>query len=327
MITHSESFGKYRLNKKDVKGFLMKEYGIRAVSIVELKGGMINTSIKVKSPQQPYLLRIYRRGVRTRRDIASELYFCEMLAWGGVPTARAVSALTQDYIRILTSKAGGRYYAVLFQFLKGVHIKPRQHQLIPKIAKLHAVMHRLGERRVHKLPSSVDAIISWLNNEHAVAQAQLALKQIKLAEELNALHVDILAEYQLNKKNIARLPLALSHLDYDSGNILNDGKSITGVIDFDDLAVVPAVLDLGFSLWWWCYFNTHSKDLVLRRYVYAYSTVRRLTVGEKNLLSFFMRVRNLILSNLLFVNVPTVANVAALRKGIALDEWLKKINL
>ena len=55
--------------------------------------------------------------------------------------------------------------------------------------------------------------------------------------------------------------------------------------------------------------------------------MRRLTVGEKNLLSFFMRVRNLILSNLLFVNVPTVANVAALRKGIALDEWLKKINL
>jgi len=142
--------------------------------------------------------------------------------------------------------------------------------------------------------------------------------------QLEDMYADLRTEYQKSEQRIGALPFATSHLDFDSSNILCDGDAITGVIDFDDIDDVPAVLDVGFSLWWWCFYNSRSRDSLFDNYIESYDRVRSLSLEEKACLPLFMRIRNCILTCLLFINLPTKPRVSLIRRGIQFDVWLKK---
>ena len=112
-------------------------------------------------------------------------------------------------------------------------------------------------------------------------------------------------------------------MDYDSSNILIKNGKISGIIDFDDITDSPLLIDLGFSLWWWLFFNFEKSNLkVGKEYVKSYSKNRTLTEKEKDLLSFVIRVRNMILLCLLFINHSSKIQYKKIKSALVLDTIL-----
>lgn len=123
-------------------------------------------------------------------------------------------------------------------------------------------------------------------------------------------------------KRIEVMPAGLCHLDYDSDNILETKGKVTGIVDFDDMQNTPFSLDLAFSLWWWCFYNRKKRDFVFSTYLKQYESRRRLTKQEKSMILFFLRIRNFILLNLLFINLPSAVDVFSAKKALRFDAWI-----
>lgn len=321
MATQAEGNNKYIFSSKEVVPFLELNYGLKALKCMPVKAGIINTSVKVVTQQGNYLLRIYPKGKNPTR-VLRELAFSQNIAKYGVPVATVTPGINRKNTQKISTRDGGSYLAVLFQFLNGQHTTHNQEGLIPAIASIHAIMHKIGLKSIPSNTSkTIRPFIKWLGDERTVAKKSLANHR-EILKSLDTIYHSLHQEYIQQRIAISKLPFALCHLDYDSNNILNDNKKITGVIDFDDLAPAPPILDIGFSLWWWCYFNPLHRRNIIDKYISSYSRVRRMTKNEQSFLRLFMRIRNLVLAYLLFANLPKKPDVASLRKAIAFDQWL-----
>jgi Ser/Thr protein kinase RdoA (MazF antagonist) len=132
----------------------------------------------------------------------------------------------------------------------------------------------------------------WL--AHEVARAKKRIASFPSSGEFSRQVADVQKSLKSHGLIITKLPSAECHLDYDSDNILTDGKKVTAIIDFGDVTHAPLVMDIGNSLCWWLFCNPQRVGPnILSRYLAAYSSVRALTEEEKVLLPVFIKLRNL----------------------------------
>jgi len=325
MSSHSTLEGKYVFNKQEVLRFIENTFRIHPQTLSPISDGIMNTTIKIKGKDgKYYALRIYRNLNLSRARIIKELNFCNALRDADVPVPLVFANIKGKDISSFQTNAG-TFNAVMFEFLRGKHLTYNRTDLLPQVATIHAKMHVVGMRFVKDGAHSIRNTIQWLKAERAVAQEKLIQSRSGAAilDQLQVIQKNILAEYKQHVHQIDSVPFALSHLDFDSSNILYENGSVTGVIDFDDIDRAPAILDIGFSLWWWCFYNPNARESILEKYIQAYSRVRTLSKQEKELLLFFIRVRNCILTHLLFVNLPSKPKISLIKRGITFDVWLK----
>ena len=322
MPTHANKKEKYTYKRIEIERLLASNYPSIAVQSLNLiKKGIINTSVRVIAQDGiSYLLRIYRSIGRTKKDISQELEFCKQLQKSGLPVAVVMPNTSDTQITILRTSAG-TYSAVLFSFLPGNHIKSSQHHLISSVAHAHAKMHTIAfNSKTKRGAITIAPIMHWLEVEYKTAQKEIKNNH-ELQQKCAQLYDELISLYKRHTKDIKALPFGLCHLDYDSDNILETKGKVTGIVDFDDMQNVPFSLDLAFSLWWWC-FHHQKRDFVFSAYLKQYESQRHLTKQEKSMILFFLRIRNFILLNLLFINLPKIANVSSVKKALRFDKWI-----
>lgn len=89
------------------------------------------------------------------------------------------------------------------------------------------------------------------------------------------------------------LPVQIIHRDYDQSNILMDGNSVTGVLDFEFCGPDLRILDLAYALsqWpsgWW---NAGKEWNIINTFARGYLQNQRLTPEELEMLPLVFRLR------------------------------------
>lgn len=89
------------------------------------------------------------------------------------------------------------------------------------------------------------------------------------------------------------LPVQIIHRDYDQSNILMDGNSVTGVLDFEFSGPDLRILDLAYALsqWpsgWW---NTGKEWTIIDAFARGYLERQRLALEELETLPVIFRLR------------------------------------
>jgi homoserine kinase type II len=89
------------------------------------------------------------------------------------------------------------------------------------------------------------------------------------------------------------LPQQLVHRDYDPSNVLMDGDTVTGVLDFEFCGLDLRVADLAFALAQWpdALWGTGDEWTVMDAFAQGYLQQQPLTAGELAAIPFLFRLR------------------------------------
>lgn len=317
---------KFKGTKADLQ-IALDQYGLKAKKVKVIKNGVVNSSFLIScSNGKTYVFRAYQRGNRTDAQIQNELKIMRSFSLNHIPIVKVFKNKSREYLTRFIDSKGEIWRAILMKHVKGKHLEPSQINLIPLFANYQAKMHIVASRFKKTKNNFTEKMVSWLEKER-----QQALKNIndaKLRREFALMSSEILSEAKSRIKEINRLPSGEAHLDYDSDNILVTKKEIKAILDFDDTSSQPFVLDIANSLWWWLFFNpfkVHTR--ILNAYFISYNKYRLLSKKEKDLLSFFIRMRNVTLAATLFVNMKGKRDLKSFEKALRADRLFKELTI
>lgn len=307
----------------ETRNILKVNYQLDSEKIQRIKDGIVNTSFIVSSTKKKLVFRVYQLNNKTLKDIEHELILSKMLSDNGLP----VPKIQQDTKgnKIVKFKLNNQiWYGVMFEYLSGRHLESTDTTLINEVAELHARLHILLQDDGLKKSDHFRAnLVDLINSEFSLAHRKLKVRKAKdVLSRLNNIRLSVIFELKRNATSINDLPRGNCHLDYDSSNILTNGNKISGIIDFDDMAVAPFIADIAFSLWWWLFFNDFDEN-IFKLYLKSYGKVRLINKKELSYLCLFLRARNIFLALILFVNQKKI-ETSNIEKSIAFDNSIKK---
>ena len=262
---------------------LLVPYDLELVSFVAATSGIENTTLIVDCTKSKFVLRVYRKHNKDNTRIELE--------------SRFASYLHKHEVRVpqITPNAAGEQFSLvelddtvwqvmLMEFVPGQHADSYSEQLLQEMAAAQAKMHFLANEFDGE--SLLPPIL-----EH---QEGVFLKQIDFGSLINSELIEFLERAKTFHTTLdSSLPTGLCHLDYDRDNILSDKDGgIAAILDFDDLAPAPFVLDLGYTLWEiWYTNNKEAAD----RYLILYEQLRPLSKLEKDSLAATLLFRHYVI--------------------------------
>ena len=311
--------------KKDEIDKIFSFFSKKGVSsFKKIKDGIINDSYFIMDKDNnKYVLRIYISG-KVTKNIDFEIDTMNFLTKKSIPIPLLHKTLKEQKYYLGLNLKNKKRFIVLMDFVEGYHLKSSDLKMINEVATIQSKMHLLLKKSKSKKAGQlgINSVFKWAGSEF-----NQAIKKPGIDINVKNQILNIAQELFIQKKSIlknALAPIGYVHYDYDSNNIIIKNNKVKGIIDFDDLTESLFVVDLGFSLWWWMYFNQDKIHEILKKYLSAYQKVRKLSKQEQGLLIFFIRMRNLILMCLLFVNISLKVEKQKIKKCIALDNLLKE---
>jgi Ser/Thr protein kinase RdoA (MazF antagonist) len=119
-------------------------HGLSGVRCRLIKG-TIRDIYLVTSATGPFVLAVYRHGLRTTDEIRAELALLEHLDAAGAPVAPAVPRPGGDRLLPISAPEGDRY-AVLFRFVDGSQLsKTPEPETVRRFGRAVALVHRLSD--------------------------------------------------------------------------------------------------------------------------------------------------------------------------------------
>lgn len=314
--------------KSEIKEIASK-YRLKVKGVKRIRNGMINSSFEIVTDNgKKYVLRVYYKNGRTRKQIVTELDIIDYFMKAGIPVPKIKKNINGKLLTYFyDTKNKTRWKTILIDFVYGRPLSPKDYLFISTCAEYQSKMHRLtiDYNNSRNIDSSFKDIVRWMKDEHKNVIKNLSNK---IVLEYSKIVTDILLQLDTVDNKIKFLAAGYVHLDYDSTNIIVDNTSIRGIIDFDDLSYQPLILDSAFSLWWWLFFNKSSYiKKILRLYIKGYERNRKITNIEKQLLPTFIRMRNAILAGLLFINSKKKPDLKSFRKAIEFDSVLRGLKI
>lgn len=270
---------------------ILSQYGLNYISSKLATSGIENTTIIIDTQTGKYVLRVYRQDKKSTEEILTELEFTQYLQIHGIKVADVLKNLDN---RLVTSYRhdGVNWQMILMRFVDGVHAAKYSGKLIDDIATTQARMHQLSA----DYKSTNTNEITHLVESYFIRQIDVAkISDIDLRQFVRRAE-----EYRLDLDK--SLPKGLCHLDYDNDNILSDGDRLAVVLDFDDLAIAPFVVCLGYTMWHVLY--TDSVE-VMKLYLKIYEQTRGLSPLEKDYLYRVILFRHYVISSLKILNGHT----------------------
>lgn len=260
----------------------LKHYGVVDFTFEIITRGISNTTVKIQSGRDIFIMRAYSRKRKTDLQIFFELNFQDYLRKHGIPIPRAYRNINDKELTVCSIN-GKSWQVILIEFVGGSS-KTIRHtpELIRSLASIQARMHLLGAQFPRRAPGKNK---SW-----------------KTLRDYYAVCIDDISEYQKNvqdfiirAKNFTyeldlSLPYSYNHLDLDlDGNVIVKNDCINGIIDFDDLSFSPSIVCLGYSLW-----NVlHDENIEkMKEYLACYEKTRQLNNSERVALSNVILFRN-----------------------------------
>lgn len=304
---------------------ILSLYAVDLQTSTKIKDGMINSSYFVNDRVgKEYVLRVYQQGNRTDQEITHELAVTELFRSKKIPVPPLVKT-PQSQGLVHFQDGGQTWRVVLMHKAAGRHLLISDRAVLPEFAALHAKMHLAAHGQPDQRSTSrktLKFLRSWLDEEAQTAKP--LLQEVGLWSSFAVILQEVQSYFSDHQTSLAKLPAGDCHLDYDSNNVLVEDKKITAILDFDDIAWAPFILDCGNSLWWWLYFSD-AKDYqtILQTYLESYSQSRTVSDNERRYLLFFIRLRNATLAPLLFVNSLNRVNKRAFRRAITFDRLIQ----
>lgn len=212
-------------------------YGIEVTSMTPLKGGLMNTNIRIDSDDVPYLLRVYNEK-RSPAEIEFELSVLHRLAECGVPAQHPLRG-GHGY----GGEWNGRLYG-LFTFLDGEALEEDALSAPVNVAIGEAVgqMQNAFEGFVPEgsKPRAdvefIDGLVSGSYNALREAGAD------ELVEEIRRGWAEARAPFADDG-----LPLCVLHADLFPGNVIIKDDTFAGFIDFDDAYLGTSLFDVAIA--------------------------------------------------------------------------------
>jgi len=263
------------------------------LSILPITQGVNNLTRVIETPAGSYILRSYRAD-RALEQIKYELGVLEHLQATPLPFQVPVPIPT----------VAGELFAILSGAV--VSLSPRLPGSPPpndRLEQVYAAGEALAELvqalddlqveitpQVAPFPPSGD-FEAW--SGIPIVPANL-LQELPIAREEQDQLLRIIEETQTLAPSLYRtLPQQIIHRDYDQSNILMEGNSVTGVLDFEFCGPDLRVLDLTYALSQWPsgFWNTGKEWGIIDAFGQGYLHRQRLTLAELEALPLIFRLR------------------------------------
>lgn len=264
------------VDDRSLQAFLL-EYEVGAP--VEIKGvaeGVENTNYIVDTENGRYILTLYEKRVE-EADLPFFLALTRHLAEKGLPAAAPIAGRDGVMLRRLCGRP-----AALIQFLPGVSRETPEaddcKSLGRMLARLHMAVADFAPTRKNAL-----SLAGWKTLAercaHDADSCAPGLARL-IAEELTA----------LQKAWPTNLPGGVIHADLFPDNVLFEGRTISGLIDFYFACSDFFAYDLAVCLNAWCFDAdgtlSHEKAAAMTG---AYTVVRPLTAEEIEAMNVLLR--------------------------------------
>ncbi len=262
---------------------LAAKYGLKLKDFYIATTGIENTTIIANCDEGRFVFRVYRQSKKSDGHIKQEIKFTIFLKAHDIQVPQIIVNIDGDSLTVFTANDVS-WQVIVMEFVEGVHPAKYSHSLIERMATLQATIHNISS---DFSDSYLGFVLQKLREQHFIKDIPTAeLQDTKLVEFL-----DRAKKYMVTLSD--DLPWGLCHLDFDKGNILVDEKDeITVILDFDDLALAPYVVDLGYSLWSvWYSGEVESAS----EYLLAYEKSRKLSGQEKDCLQSVILFRHYII--------------------------------
>jgi homoserine kinase type II len=120
------------------------------------------------------------------------------------------------------------------------------------------------------------------------------MRQLPLSQQEQSQIITLLERTRAATPSVYQTaPVQIVHRDYDQSNILMEGTSVTGILDFEFCGPDLRILDLAYALlqWhsgWW---NTGREWDIMSAFVQGYLSAQPLPLEELELLPLVFRLR------------------------------------
>ena len=254
----------------------LQDYAIGEV--VELKGisaGITNTNYFVTTTKNKYVLTLFEQ------NSMEELpYFIDLMSYlstHGVPCPQPIANQAGVSLHMLNGKP-----AVLISCLNGRDVTAPNIRQCAEVGSVLAKMHIAGQtfatQPAHRNPRDAE----WRANTAQKVMAHLPPADQQLLTEALAFQAAL---------DTQQLPQGVIHADLFRDNVLFDGDSIGGLIDFYYACHDAFAYDLAIAVNDWCVHADGALDNArLKAMLDAYQAVRPLTKAEQEAWNSMLRI-------------------------------------
>lgn len=315
----------FSLNKKTLAN-LLEAYALKAHNYKLSKSGIENVTAFIETNKGNFVLRVYRMNKKPIQEIVYEVGFMNYLNKNRLPVPKVMLNLSNELVSFYKQRKVVWHY-ILMERAPGTHLSHTQHSVIPQMAKFQALLHNkatgYSKENKHGL-NTIGKAMRLFSSYCKTASNSINDKVLK--KTFLEISKNVNSEFKNKKSWMVRLPTGLTHLDYDSDNILVEDNKIKGILDFDDLSYFPFIVDLANSIWWWTYMNEKVKpEQFISAYFKSYIKYRKLTKTELQMLTLFMRLRNLSVAAILENNNIRKTSINEWRRIIEYDQSISQL--
>lgn len=287
---------------------IFQQYGLNYVSYKPATSGIENTTLIVETTDTKYVLRVYRQANKSTNDILLEVEYTQYLRSNGISTPKVIKNSRNKYVTEFEENST-IWQLILMEFIGGEHATKYSHELIKEIANVQASMHLLSS----KYSAEGAACLTELNEDWFIKQInRTQINDIQLQHFLKRAE-----NYRLDLD--VKLPKGLCHLDYDNENVLSKNDKVVAVLDFDDIAVAPFIVCLGYTLWHILFTEGNQK---MHEYLEIYEYSRALSHLEWIYLYKIILFRHYVISSMYILNGQTTKN--DIKKYLSLEGFINE---
>ncbi len=239
---------------------ILQSYRLGEVKSYRLLPGWFNTSFRVETKRGTYILRFFRPGAKTAKELEFLFELLSFLRSKGCPVQEVFptkkGALSLE-IEILDKVM---YLAVL-SYLEGEikkygAIKDCHLQRVGRyLAKLHGHLRNFPLAQIFRMRSATEEFEQRLRKIKTQLSANLDLNYFDLSESR---HRFLVEAWRIDYSGFVRLQSGLMteraqliHADLTVSNFLFDGKDVSGILDFDDVRMGTVEEDISIAIGAW----------------------------------------------------------------------------
>ncbi len=262
-------------------------------SITPIPQGVNNLTQVIETPAVSYILRSYRRD-RSLEQIRYELSVLKSLQGRNLPFQVPVPIPTIT----------GELFAVLSETVVSLSSRlsgsPPSGNHLEQTFAAGGALAKLGKALVELQVENTSQAAPFPLSGEFEAWAGISinptdlLQGLTLAKEEQEQILTFIEEMRILAPSLYQtLPQQIIHRDYDQSNILMEGNSVTGILDFEFCGPDLRILDLTYALSQWPsgLWNTGKEWAVIDAFGQGYCGQQRLTVAELDALPLIFRLR------------------------------------
>lgn len=278
-----------RISRSDLN-HLLRQYELGdALEFTPIEAGVVNTNYFLTTEAGEFVLTLFEQ--LGARELPYFLELMAFLARQGIPSAAPVADRNASYLRELKGKP-----AAIVRRLRGASTRRPSLSQCRAVGRAMADLHLAG--RQFTLEREDQHAAPWWRESAARLRDQLSAVDRALLDDELAFQ----AAHDLNA-----LPSGVIHADLFRDNVLFEGETLSGIIDFYYACRGPYLYDLAITVNDWCSAADASLDpLSSRELLNAYRSRRSTSAHEHEMWPVVLRAAALRwwLARLLAVHFP-----------------------